>query len=93
MVARGINNVSMSPFRFRQQFMEILWRQAEYYAINGDLETASGVDLGGFRSMPRNEMWRETRNIFPKCQTFLDNLGLRYAGQYHLTYGLNAEDW
>jgi len=82
MIAKGISPVNMSPFRFRLAFMDILWRQADFYVINNDPERYVGAGM-------------EHSNIYKSVQTDLDSLGLRFAGSYDnsLLMHLRREDW
>ena len=94
LVARAYK-FGMSPFRYRLLFQDILWKQAQYFFLNGDLESTPGVDLGTASVIQKSAMRLQDRNIFPKCITYLRDLGLSYSGAYDtwLRFNILQKDW
>ena len=80
-IAKGVK-LGISPYRFRQMFEEILWKQARFYTNNDDLAKSIGVDMEQKQWINKGVLYNEDRHIDPKIKTRLITLGLAWIGSY-----------
>lgn len=85
-IAKGIRR-GMSSYRFRCVFEEILRKQAEFYAINGDATKIAGIDLEQKQGINKGIAINEDRHISPNVKLLLMDLGLCWPGSYDNQFG------
>lgn len=93
-IAKGVK-LGLSPYRFRQMFEEILWKQARFYTNNDDLTKAIGVDMEQKQWLNKGVLYNEDRHIDPKVKSRLISLGLAWTGSYDRQFAhlVRLENW
>lgn len=93
-VAKGLK-LGMSPYRFRCEFEEILWKQARYYAMNDDPTKSTGIDMEQKQWLNKGVLYNEDRQIDPKLRASLRSLGLLWVGSYDKQFAhlVRQENW
>lgn len=93
-IARGLRK-GMTPYRFRNIFLEIFVKQAKFYLENDDITMHSGVDIVEKKWIQKGVLLGEDRQIHPIVQMLLYDLGLCWQGAYDATFESQTmqQDW
>ena len=86
---RGI--LGISPFEYRQLFLQAMFIEGEYLLDNGDISGVSGVDLDTMQNMSVDVIRNQERDFHRDALEMLKTLGLRFYGKYF--FMPQGEDW
>jgi hypothetical protein len=86
---RGIYGIS--PYEYRQLFLQAMFIEGKYLDNNGDISSVSGVDFDTMQNMSADVIRHQERDFHKDAIDLLKTLGLRYYGEYRFIP--QGEDW